>query len=68
VVNDVPDYAIVGGVPARIIDFRFSPELIKKLLEIEWWNWSRARLQKAQALFAQEDVNAFLEWAYRESD
>jgi acetyltransferase-like isoleucine patch superfamily enzyme len=39
VTKDVPPYAIVGGVPANIIKYRFSPEIIEKLLEIKWWDW-----------------------------
>jgi acetyltransferase-like isoleucine patch superfamily enzyme len=37
VTKDVPPYAIAGGVPAKIIKFRFEPELIKKILESRWW-------------------------------
>lgn len=40
VTKDVPDYAIVAGVPARIVKFRFSPKMIKKLNESKWWNYS----------------------------
>jgi chloramphenicol O-acetyltransferase type B len=65
VVRDVPDYAIVGGVPARVIRFRFADEAIRRLLEIEWWNWSEERLREAQPLFARADVDAFIEWARR---
>ena len=36
VTKDVPLYAIVGGVPAKIIKYRFSEEIIVKLLEIKW--------------------------------
>ncbi len=39
VTKDVPDYAIVGGVPAKVIKYRFSQEQIKALKEIAWWNW-----------------------------
>jgi lipopolysaccharide transport system ATP-binding protein len=39
VTHDVPDYAIVAGVPARVVKFRFTTDQIKKLLEIAWWNW-----------------------------
>lgn len=39
VVNrDIPPYAIVGGVPAKIIRFRFSDEVIQILLDWKWWN------------------------------
>lgn len=37
VTKDVPPYAIVGGVPAKIIKFRFQPNEIQKLLESKWW-------------------------------
>ena len=37
VTHDVPPYAIVGGVPAKIIRYRFSQEVIDKLLELQWW-------------------------------
>lgn len=36
VTKDVPPYAVVGGVPAEIIKYRFSPDIIKKLLKIEY--------------------------------
>lgn len=37
VTKDVPPYAIVGGVPAKIIRYRFSDEEIEKLQELRWW-------------------------------
>jgi aminocyclitol acetyltransferase len=40
VLEDVPPYAVVVGVPARIKRYRFSQEMIDTLLRIKWWNWS----------------------------
>ncbi|MBQ9532588.1 MAG: CatB-related O-acetyltransferase [Prevotella sp.] len=38
VTKNVPDYAIVGGVPARIIKYRYDEATIAFLKEIQWWN------------------------------
>ena len=38
VTKDVPPYAIVGGVPAKIIKYRFNEETIKNIQESQWWN------------------------------
>lgn len=40
ITKDVPDYAVVAGVPARIIRFRYSPEQIDALNRIAWWDWT----------------------------
>jgi acetyltransferase-like isoleucine patch superfamily enzyme len=38
VTKDVPDYAIVGGVPAKILKYRFEERKIKFLLKELWWH------------------------------
>jgi len=38
VTKDIPPYAIAGGVPAKVIRYRFSKEIIEKLLKIKWWD------------------------------
>lgn len=40
VTKDIPPYAVVGGVPAKIIKYRFSPKIIEDLQSIQWWNYS----------------------------
>lgn len=35
VTKDVPPYAVVGGVPAKVIKYRFSDSIIKKLLSVD---------------------------------
>ncbi len=37
-VKDVPPYSVVGGVPARIIKYRFNENIIKDFLELKWWD------------------------------
>jgi virginiamycin A acetyltransferase len=38
VTKDVPDYAIVAGVPAKVVKFRFDEKTIISLKELKWWN------------------------------
>lgn len=47
VTKDVEPYSIVGGVPAKDIRKRFAPEVIKKLMEIQWWNWHIEKIRSS---------------------
>jgi len=44
VTKDVPPYSIVGGIPAKVIKYRFEQNIINRLLELEWWNFSLEKL------------------------
>ena len=57
VTKDVPPYAIVGGVPAKVIRYRFSPEVIQKLLELQWWNLPDETLKENISFFQKEDFS-----------
>lgn len=45
VTHDVPPYAIVAGIPAKIIKYRFSEDVVKRLLEIRWWDWPADKIR-----------------------
>ena len=54
VVKDVPPYAIVGGVPAKIIRYRFSEDIITKLQGLQWWDMPEEKLKENINLFQKE--------------
>lgn len=53
VTNAVPAYAIVAGTPAKVIKYRFSPEIITRLLDLKWWDWSDDKIKENKTLFMQ---------------
>ncbi len=57
VTKDVPPYAIVAGVPAKVIKSRFDPETIAFLLKWKWWNLPADEL-KTQAMLFQSKVTS----------
>ena len=59
VTRNVPPYAVVAGVPANVIRFRYSPEQISSLLKIAWWNWSLEKIKSNMDYFY-GDVDDFI--------
>jgi len=59
--KDVPDFTIVGGVPARPIKQRFPEDIQKGLLELGWWDWTHEKLSACIEDFRRLDAKQFLE-------
>ena len=45
VTKDVPSYAIVAGVGAKVLKYRFAKEIQKQLETIAWWDWSHEQIK-----------------------
>lgn len=60
VTKNVPAYAVVGGVPARVIRMRFSPEIVAALLRISWWDWPVERIDAELKALSDTDVLGFV--------
>ncbi len=58
VTKDVEPYAIVGGVPAKVIKKRFSDEIIQTLLQKQWWNKGETWIRENAELF--DDVERLI--------
>lgn len=61
VTRDVPPYAIVAGVPARVIRFRQPPEIAARLEQLAWWDWDHDTLRKRLDDFRSLSAVAFLD-------
>ena len=57
VTKDIPCYAVVAGVPAKILRYRFKPHEIEQLEKLKWWdqdiNWLKSNVEKFH------DINDF---------
>jgi phosphonate metabolism protein (transferase hexapeptide repeat family) len=61
VTKDVAPYAIVAGIPATFLKWRFPPKLSERMIALAWWDWDHDRLADAAADMRTMDVEAFLE-------
>lgn len=45
VTQDIPDYSVAAGVPARIVKKKCTFEQIQAMNQIAWWNWSDEEIE-----------------------
>lgn len=57
VTKDVPPYAIVVGVPAKIIGYRCTENQIAVLENLKWWDWPESVLDNVVDELIQKDIN-----------
>jgi chloramphenicol O-acetyltransferase type B len=63
----VPAFAVVAGNPARLLRYRFEPEIRARLLALRWWEWSDQEIRDRERWFM-SDVETFLAEVERERE
>lgn len=61
VTKDVPPYAIVGGVPAKILKYRFTEVQIEKLLALKWWQYGYADFLGENGVHRGDPIDVFID-------
>lgn len=65
VAKNIPAYAIAVGNPARVVRYRFDDAIIKKLLELKWWNWPLERIRKNVHLLCSSNISTISDGTLR---
>ena len=60
VIKDIKPYSLVGGNPAKLIRYRFTPNQIDKLLKIQWWNWEEYKIDTYAHLLCKSNIDDFI--------
>lgn len=63
VTRDVPPYATVGGIPAKLIQYRFDENTIAALLETAWWDWPEAEVRQIAPMLCQSNFDELIAYA-----
>lgn len=58
VTKDVEPYSIIGGIPAKEIRKRFSPDIIARLQKLQWWNWDTDKINKSISAIQAGDIDS----------
>ena len=62
VTKDVPPYAVVGGVPAKVIKYRFPEEDIEKLLSLKLYDLDEKQFLKMREQLQTDDLNLLIKY------
>ena len=61
ITKSIPDYAIVAGVPGRVIKYRFSESIIERLKNLKWWDWDKEKILRNEELLTQNMTDEVLD-------
>ena len=69
VTKDVPPYAIVGGVPAKVIKYRFEPEMIEELLKVDYSKLTKEMIEEhIDDLYSELKDKKQIDWMPKRGD
>lgn len=60
VVKNAEPYSLIGGNPAKLIKYRFTPQQISKLLQIKWWDMDDNKINQYAPLLCNTDIDMFI--------
>ena len=63
VTKDVPPYSVCVGNPAKVARTRFPDDVVRRLLELRWWDWPEDKIEQFLPLMLSSDIVAFLDAA-----
>ena len=63
VTRDVEPYALVAGIPAKFVRWRFDETTRQALLNSAWWDWPTAELLGVVELLCSDQLQNFLNYA-----
>lgn len=62
VIGRIKPYSIAGGNPATHYCFRFNEDIIKKLLDLRWWEWEDSEINKITPILCSNDYQKILDY------
>lgn len=66
VTKDTEPYSINAGIPASTTRYRFSAEIIQRLLIIKWWEWPIEEIRLAANLLCSPNIEGFINYCRKE--